>query len=1408
MKRVELKRFVSLLLASTLIVGLFSPVQGVSAAAKTKISVKKLTLTVGQSKVLTVKTGKKKVKGIKWSSSKKKIATVSSGGKVKAKKAGKTTITAKVKKKKYTCKVTVKKKTTTEKTTTQDTSTTPSTKETQETAPSTPETTPSSPGTTPSTPGTTPDTPSVPDKPDNSEENEMVITDEMKKLITPSTSYEWVERKATRTEDGDEQIIDEEIQKYTVKWKKKDSDGKYHLPKTAKEFRCIDRSGGGKDVDIEEDDGRFLVAALYFCALKAYTPDNENEFDEMMRVLIDSPTAISLNAKYGSSTAQNTKMNLKKKLFGVYKYTYMGNAYFKGATPENQYTPDNPPAVVLEDYVYAAQPSEMYGTDIYKITVRFAGDDSERLLSVYKDKEDGQWYIFSDSYYGFTADIRRPRISKEEVSDYINSVDYKDSEQPEITTKIVNRDAQDPNDTSKIVKQPVVQAKINFGGADDGVLPVDGASLNTINREGPALIKDPNNSKRMIPDLENDTGRFMTIAAYFAALKAWTPDNADDVYDMMELLCESPTTKALDSDVFTNYGKDFFKTNLTKELIPGHPKYSYIGNSYFDGASPYNMYEPTEPLTVTVEDYVYNGIWSDDYQCMIYTVIARFDGADTERLLKMYQDPFDLRWYIFSDSYKSFISDVKNPILSKEEVLEKFYKTYPDRKDIQYKDSDQPDITLSDVDREFSKEDEEGNTKNYPIVMQQAKITFTKDSKNVLPTTADMLKKIDRGGDYENVGKTGNVKADKTADLGRFMTIAAYFAALKKLDKYNYTEAYNMMELLCESPTSCALGSDVFNNFSKDFMKTNVLEKKVGLTDKYKYEILGNSYFDGATRFNEYTPDEPLTVTVEDYVYDGVWSNDYNTYIYTVISRFAGADSERLLKIYQDPYDNQWYIFSDSWKSFCSDIKNPVPKSTAKPKTDYNNADQPQVTSDFVNGKYVVIDESTGEEVIKDGSFVRKKIVFGDEDKVPANADALNKISRQGPALKTDAEGRNVPDLENDDGRFKVAALYCAALKSWTPETSADTDAMMEILCESPTTKALGEDVYSNYSISQMTSAMKQNNKYTILGNSYFDGANRYNEYTPTEPYTVTLEDYAYNGIWSNDFNCYIYTVVMKFAGADSPRLLKVYQDPFDLEWYIFSDSWRSFIVDIKKPANKSDAKPRTDYNDADQPEITGGSVNGKHVVIDEDTGEEQIKDGAYVQKKITFNSIPSNAEELSKISRQGPAITKDGLNRNVSDLENDNGRFVVAALYLAALKAWTPETASDVDEMMEKLCESPTSVALGSDVYTNHSRQSMANIMKQNEKFTYLGNSYFDGSSPENGYVIDGNSVTIEDYSYDGVWSDDYESKIYTVVVRSSGADSPRLLKVYQDPFDLEWYIFSDSWKALTMDVKEPVGE
>ena len=523
MKRKKHERLIGAVLTLTLVVGLLSPVQSVNAAAKTKISKTKLTMTVGQTKHLTVKTGTKKEKKVKWSTSKKKIATVTSGGKVKAKKAGKATITAKLRGKKYTCKVTVKNvvkeaPASEEQVTTQTTETTATTE-----APKTTEKTPGNEKpvsseeekkTDDSNPEKKKQDDSKPEEPTSEEpkpEDDIVITtDEMKALVTPKATCEWVDRKATRKEDGVEKIIDEEIQQYTIKWNKKDSKGNYHLPSTAEQFSWIDRSGGGKDVAIEDDNGRFVVTALYFCALRAYDPKNEAAFDDMMRELIDSPTAKKVGGTYGASTAQNCKNELKEHIDGLDKYTYIGKSYFKGAKPENQYTPDNPPAVVLEDFVYAAEPSTQYGTDIYKITVRFAGDDSERHLSVYKDIEDGKWYIFSDTYLGFTADIKRPRISKEEVAPYIKDTNYDESKQPKVEVEEIYRDAQDPNDSSKVIRQPITQAKISFTrNSQNDVFPDTAEKLATIDRSSE------------YGNLEDDKGRFLTIAAYFAALKSW-----------------------------------------------------------------------------------------------------------------------------------------------------------------------------------------------------------------------------------------------------------------------------------------------------------------------------------------------------------------------------------------------------------------------------------------------------------------------------------------------------------------------------------------------------------------------------------------------------------------------------------------------------------------------------------------------------------------------------------------------------------------------------------------------------------------------------------------------------------------------------------------------------------------------
>ncbi|ORX65031.1 hypothetical protein BCR32DRAFT_272871 [Anaeromyces robustus] len=1217
-----------------------------------------------------------------------------------------------------------------------------------------------------------------------------MITNDIKYLVTPTVSNEWESRYDTKLENGKEKITEEKIQKFIVRWTMRNTEGEYYLPNTAEQLSWIDRS--------DDNTGRFLVAALFFCTLITYTPSNEKNFDEMMKVLVDSPTAKKYNKNYSPFSSQNFKLNLRKRNDGIEKYKYLGKAYFKGASPKNQYTPEYPPSVVLEDDKHQEKSNSYGGTEliIYKVKINFAGADSERRLSVYKDKEDGQWYIYGDSFMGFVVDIKRPCISFEEALPFFKKVVYTYNEQPIVNlTEIRRRNTQDSNNYYNDFEKPLMQAQVIFTNINnENIFPDTADKLAKIDRSGP------------YGDLRNDKGRFITVAAYFAALKTWTPEKANEVNKMMTLLCESPTSKVLDRQVFNAFDKSFMKDNLSKSLIKNTPKYKYLGNSYFDGATPYNEYQPRMSLSVTLEDYVYDGVWSNDYQTTIYRIVSRFEGADNARSISVYQDPFDCQWYIHGDSYKAFISDVKNPILSEQSVVEMYKKKYNCyAKEISYNGADQPSINVQEVDRQYSQKDNEGRIMNYPVKIPQAYVTFNNNGKEVLPQNLNDLKKIYRGGDYE-LAKTGIIKNDKFNNLGRFTTVATYIAALKKINKNNPKEAYDMIEYLCTSPTSCALGSSVFNNHSQKFIKDNVIDKEI-IPNHPKYEYLGNSYFNGANRYNNYTPKLPLTVIIEDYVYDGNWSDNYNTYIYTMVLRFYGSDTPRHINIYQDQYDHQWYIFSDSWKSLCVDIKKPMIQPTTPPKYSYysyNPMDQPIINSEEVDGRYVVYNEKTGEEEIKYGKFVQKRISF--PNNLPYNASDLYKISRQGPPVIKDNQYRNVSNLDMDNGRFLVAALYVATLNAWTPNTANEVDAMMKILCESPTSQALGSEIYNNHSSQAMRMSMNQNEKYKYLGPSYMEGATPCNGYKMIEPKTIIVKDYVYDGSWSDNYESKIYTMVVQSGGADTPRLLKVYQDPFDFEWYIFSDSWKSLMLDIRKPMLNLPINPRNDYNINEQPNIISEEIDGKYVVYNERTGQNEIRNGKFIQKRITFqNKLPSRASEIFKISRQGPPVQKDNQNRNISNLDMDNGRFLVAALYIATLKAWTPNTASEVDAMMKILCESPTSKALGTEVYNNHGKQAMKISMQQNQKYEYLGSSYLDGTSPENNYKTNGTTITIKDYAYDGIWSNNYESKIYTVVVQSSGADNPRLLKVYQDPFDYEWYIFSDSWKSLILDIRKP---
>ena len=91
MKKQQWAKATAVVLAASLLLPSVIPAD-TQAKAKIRLSAKKISLKVGQTKKLKVKGTKKKVV---WKSSKKKIASVSKKGVVKALRRGKAKITAK-----------------------------------------------------------------------------------------------------------------------------------------------------------------------------------------------------------------------------------------------------------------------------------------------------------------------------------------------------------------------------------------------------------------------------------------------------------------------------------------------------------------------------------------------------------------------------------------------------------------------------------------------------------------------------------------------------------------------------------------------------------------------------------------------------------------------------------------------------------------------------------------------------------------------------------------------------------------------------------------------------------------------------------------------------------------------------------------------------------------------------------------------------------------------------------------------------------------------------------------------------------------------------------------------------------------------------------------------------------------
>ena len=156
----------------------------------------------------------------------------------------------------------------------------------------------------------------------------------------------------------------------------------------------------------------------------------------------------------------------------------------------------------------------------------------------------------------------------------------------------------------------------------------------------------------------------------------------------------------------------------------------------------------------------------------------------------------------------------------------------------------------------------------------------------------------------------------------------------------------------------------------------------------------------------------------------------------------------------------------------------------------------------------------------------------------------------------------------------------------------------------------------------------------------------------------------------------------------------------------------------------------------------------------------------------VNFNHILRQKGEFDAIDRTKP--------------EN------VAALLVHAFSNYDPDRPEDCYQFLQFL--------LGENQdLSNLAKQSITDRMMQNEKFPYIGNSYFQGATPENDYVPVNYGIEVEEDT-----SVDLEEGTKKMFLKSGGADTKRpiLLRLGKDG---KYYVWSDSYMGLLADIRSP---
>lgn len=193
-----------------------------------------------------------------------------------------------------------------------------------------------------------------------------------------------VERTTRKTVNQAEQKVANQVGNSIIKTVEND----YHaisrdftfdtLPTTLAELKALQKNPADP----------FEICALAVLALNAYE-NNPQEFALMMDFL------------NGPDEVANRDLQLVQTQFAGAGAKYTVKAYFKGATPENNYTPSMPYTITVHDNIYSYQNQN---SGYISLFIPSGGADSDRQVTVRFKASTNEWFI--NNWQGLLMSIK------------------------------------------------------------------------------------------------------------------------------------------------------------------------------------------------------------------------------------------------------------------------------------------------------------------------------------------------------------------------------------------------------------------------------------------------------------------------------------------------------------------------------------------------------------------------------------------------------------------------------------------------------------------------------------------------------------------------------------------------------------------------------------------------------------------------------------------------------------------------------------------------------------------------------------------------------------------------------------------------------------------------------------------